>query len=46
MMTDDARKKISTDVAACLFRDQLSPKDIKINPNRAVEMIDMFIKIG
>jgi hypothetical protein len=44
MMSDDAGKKILTDVVAHLFPDQPSPKDIKINPNRAVEMIDMFNK--
>jgi hypothetical protein len=33
-------------VAARFFRDQPSPKDVKINPNRAVEMIDMFNNIG
>jgi hypothetical protein len=46
MMTDDAGKKILTDVATRLFHDQPSPKDIKINPNRVVEMIDMFSKTG
>jgi hypothetical protein len=44
MTTDDAGKKILRDVAARLFPDQPSPKDIKINPNRAAEMIDMFNK--
>jgi hypothetical protein len=44
MMTDDARKKILMDVATRLFCDQPSPKDIKINPNQAAEMIDMFSK--
>jgi hypothetical protein len=44
MMSDDVGKKILTDVVAHLFPDQPSPKDIKINPNRAVEMIDMFNK--
>jgi hypothetical protein len=44
MMTDDARKKILMNIVACLFPDQPSPKDIKINPNRAAEMIDMFSK--
>jgi hypothetical protein len=46
MLTDDTGKKILRDVAARLFRDQPSPKDVKINPNRAVEMIDMFNNIG
>jgi hypothetical protein len=46
MITDDAGKKILRDVAALLFSDQPSPKDIKINPNRAVEMFDMFNNIG
>jgi hypothetical protein len=46
MMTDDIGKKILMDAAACLFSDQPSPKDIKINPNQAIEMIDMFSKIG
>jgi hypothetical protein len=46
MMNDDAGKKILVDVAARLFPDQPSPKDIKINPNRATEMINMFSKIG
>jgi hypothetical protein len=46
MMTDDAGKKILMNVAARLFPDQPSPKDIKINPNQAAEMIDMFSKIG
>jgi hypothetical protein len=34
MITYDAGKKILMDVAAHLFPDQPSPKDIKINPNR------------
>jgi hypothetical protein len=46
MITDDAGKKILRDVAALIFPDQPSPKDTKINTNRAVEMIDMFNKIG
>jgi hypothetical protein len=45
MMTDDAGKKILMNVASHLFHDQPSPKDMKINPNRAAEMIDMFSKI-
>jgi hypothetical protein len=44
MMIDDVGKKILIDVAARLFPDQPSPKDIKTNPNRPVEMIDMFSK--
>jgi hypothetical protein len=44
MMTDDAGKKILTKIAARLFSDQPSPKDIKINPNQAAEMIDIFNK--
>jgi hypothetical protein len=43
MMTDDAGK-ILTKIAAHLFSDQPSPKDIRINPNRAAEMIDIFNK--
>jgi hypothetical protein len=47
MVTDDAGKKILIrDVAASLFPDQPSPKDIKINPNRAAEMIDIFNNTG
>jgi hypothetical protein len=46
MMTDDAGKKILMNVVARLFLGQSSPKDIKINPNRAAEMIDKFNKIG
>jgi hypothetical protein len=42
MLTDDAGKKILRDLAARLFPNQPSPKDIKINPTRAVEMIDMY----
>jgi hypothetical protein len=44
MITDDAGKKILRDVATRIFPDQPSPKDTKINPNRATEMIDMFNK--
>jgi hypothetical protein len=44
MITDDAGKKILRDVATHIFLDQPSPKDTKINPNRAMEMIDMFNK--
>jgi hypothetical protein len=32
MMINDARKKILRDMAACIFLDQPSPKDTKINP--------------
>jgi hypothetical protein len=46
VMIDDAGKKILMNVATRLFPDQSSPKDIKINPNRTVEMIDMFSKTG
>jgi hypothetical protein len=46
MMTDDIGKKILMDVAARLFPDQPSPKDIKINPNQGTKMIDMFSKTG
>jgi hypothetical protein len=46
MMTDDAGNTILTDIASRLFPDQPSPKETKINPNRAVEMIDMFNKTG
>jgi hypothetical protein len=46
MITDDAGKKILRDIVAHIFPDQPSPKDTKVNPNRAVEMIDMFNKIG
>jgi hypothetical protein len=46
MMIDDVGKKISMNVAARLFPDQPSLKDIKINPNHPAEMIDMFSKIG
>jgi hypothetical protein len=46
MMTDDAGKKILMDIATRLFPGQPSPKDIKINPNRAAKMIDMFCKTG
>jgi hypothetical protein len=46
MITDDVGKKILGDMAARIFLDQPSPKDTKINPNRATEMIDMFNKIG
>jgi hypothetical protein len=46
MITDDAGKKILRDVAARTFPNQPSPKDTKINPNRAAEMIDMFNKTG
>jgi hypothetical protein len=46
MVTDDVGNKILRDVAARIFLDQPSPKDTKINPNRAVEMIEMFNKTG
>jgi hypothetical protein len=46
LIIDDAGKKILRDVVAHIFLDQPSPKDTKINPNRAVEMIDMFNKTG
>jgi hypothetical protein len=46
MITYDAGKKILMDVAAHLFPDQPSPKDIKINPNRGAEMIHMFNSTG
>jgi hypothetical protein len=46
IITDDAGKKILRDVVARIFPNQPSPKDTKINSNRAVEMIDMFNKIG
>jgi hypothetical protein len=42
MITDGTGKKILRDVAARLFPDQPSLKDIKINPNRAAKMIDIF----
>jgi hypothetical protein len=42
MITDDTGKKILRDVAARLFPDQPSLKDIKINPNRAAKMLDIF----
>jgi hypothetical protein len=44
MITNDAGKKILRDVAARIFPDQPPPKDTKINPNWAAEMIDMFNK--
>jgi hypothetical protein len=46
MITDDTRKKILRDVTSHIFSDQPSPKDTKINPNRVVEMINMFNKTG
>jgi hypothetical protein len=46
MIIDDVGKKILRDVAVHIFLDQPSPKDTKINPNRAAEMIDMFNKAG
>jgi hypothetical protein len=46
MITDDTRKKILMDMTTRLFPDQPSPKDIKINPNRAAEMIHMFNGTG
>jgi hypothetical protein len=46
MITNDAGKKIPRDMAARLFPDQPSSKDIKINPNRAMEMIGMFNNTG
>jgi hypothetical protein len=46
MITDDVGKKILGDVAAHIFPDQPSPKDTKINPNRAAKMIDLFNKTG
>jgi hypothetical protein len=46
MITDDTGKKILRDVVAHIFPEQPSPKDTKINPNRAAKMIDMFNKIG
>jgi hypothetical protein len=39
-------KKIRRDVAARLFPNQPSPKDMKINPNRAAEMIDLYNTTG
>jgi hypothetical protein len=45
-ITDDTGKKILRDVVAHIFPDQPLPKDTKINPNRAVDMIDIFNKIG
>jgi hypothetical protein len=46
IIIDDTGKKILRDVVARIFHDQPSPKDTKINPNRAAEMIDMFNKTG
>jgi hypothetical protein len=46
ILIDDAGKKILRDVATCLFHDQPSPKDIKINPTRAAEVIDMYNNIA
>jgi hypothetical protein len=42
MVTDDTGKTILRDMEARLFPDHPSPKDIKINPNRAAEMIDLY----
>jgi hypothetical protein len=46
MVTDDTGKKIRRDVAARLFHNRPSPKDTKINPNRAAEMIDLYNTTG
>jgi hypothetical protein len=45
-VTDDLGKKLLTNAIARLLLDEPSPKDVKVNPTRAAEMIEMYTNIG
>jgi hypothetical protein len=45
-VTDDKGKNILMSVIARLLPDEPSPKDVKVNPTRAAEMIEMFNNTG
>jgi hypothetical protein len=42
IVSDDSGKKMLTNVIAQLLPDEPSPKDVKVNPTRAAEMIEMY----
>jgi hypothetical protein len=41
-VSDDSGKKMLMNVIARLLPDEPSPKDVKVNPTRAAEMIEMY----
>jgi hypothetical protein len=45
-VTDDLGKKMLTNVIAQLLSEEPSPKDVKVNPTRAAEMIEMYTNTG
>jgi hypothetical protein len=45
-VTYDIGKKLLTNVIARLLPDEPSPKDVKVNPIRAAEMIEMYTNTG
>jgi hypothetical protein len=44
-VTGDTGKKLLTSVIARLLPDEPSPKDVKVNPTRAAEMIEMYNRL-
>jgi hypothetical protein len=42
MLSDDSRKKILKKVSAHNFSDVQEPRDIKIHPSRAADMIEHY----
>jgi hypothetical protein len=45
-VTNDTGKKLLMSVIARLLLNEPSPKDVTVNPTRAVEMIEMFNNTG
>jgi hypothetical protein len=45
-VTNDTGKKLLMSVIARLLLNEPSPKDVKVNPTRAVEMIEMYTNTG
>jgi hypothetical protein len=45
-VTDDLGNKLLMNVIARLLPDEPSPKDVKVNPTRAVETIEMYTNTG
>jgi hypothetical protein len=45
-VTNDLGKKLLTNAIARLLLDEPSPKDVKVNPTRAAEMIEMYTNRG